>query len=65
MKTATINFTLSLDVAVDDRLDMNWVANAFINSDRFSIDHVTGDPKGVGILTASSGVTEVVVYSKD
>ena len=46
MKTATINFTLSLDVVVDDRLDMNWVANAFLNSDRFSIDHVTGDPKG-------------------
>lgn len=64
MKNARIDFTLSIDVAVDDRLDLDWVANSFLNSDRFSIDRVTGDPQGVGVLAACSGVKEIVVYRK-
>jgi hypothetical protein len=57
MKTLSVTFTLTLDLACNDKLDSDWVAEAFLNnSQRFSTLHIEGDPAGVVVQAASSGI---------
>ena len=63
MKTLVIEFTLQLEVIAEDRLDKDWVANKFLASDRFSTLRINGDPRGTGVIAASSGIASVRVVS--
>jgi hypothetical protein len=55
MKTLSITFSLTLDVACPDHLDTDWVASQFhLKSDRFSILHIDGDPDAVVVTAAYS-----------
>lgn len=65
MKKARIDFTLSVDVDVRDRLDLDRVADAFLSSYRFGIGRVQGDPQGVSILSASSALQGVINLTKE
>jgi hypothetical protein len=68
MKTASITFGLTLDIAYSDYLDVQWIADSFLHeSKRFSVSKIPGDPNDPGsiiIEAASSGVTEVKTYSR-
>jgi hypothetical protein len=57
MKTLSITFGLTLDVACPDHLDTDWVASQFLSrSDRFTTLHIDGDPDGVVVTAAYSGL---------
>ena len=55
MKTFSIIFSLTLDVACPDNLDTDWVASQFHDgSDRFTTLRVAGDPDAVEVTAAYS-----------
>ena len=57
MKTLSITFSLTLDVACPDHLDADWVARQFHSrSDRFTTLHIDGDPDAVVVTAAYSGL---------
>jgi hypothetical protein len=68
MKTASITFELTLDIAYSDCLGVQQIADRFLHeSKRFSVSKIPGDPNDPGsiiIEAASSGVTEVKPYSR-
>lgn len=57
MKQASINIETTFDIHYSDHLDLEWM------SDRFGSDPANGDPRGVGIMSASSRVREVRAIS--
>ena len=63
MKTASITFNLTMDIAYSDFLDEQWIADSFLhNSKRFSVSEMPGDPDNPGsiiIQAASSGVADI------
>ena len=60
MKTFSITFSLTLDVACPDHLDADWVASQFhYRSDRFTTLHIGGDPDAVVVTAAYSGLESV------
>jgi len=53
MKSFCVTFSLALDVACPDRLDIDWVAEQFAyKSNRFTTLHIEGDP-GEAVITAA------------
>jgi len=57
MKTLSITFSLTLDVACPDHLDTDWVASQFHSrSDRFTTLHINGDPDAVVVTAAYSAL---------
>jgi hypothetical protein len=57
MKTLSITFSLTLDVACPDHLGTDWVASQFLSrSDRFTILHIDGDPDAVVVTAAYTGL---------
>jgi len=64
MKTFSVTFSLTLDVACADHLDIDWVAKQFAyKSDRFSTLCIAGDPEGgIAIQAASSGIESIRRY---
>ena len=68
MKTASITFNLTLDIAYSDFLDEQWIADSFLhNSKRFSVSEMPGDPDNPGsiiIQAASSGVADIKKFAK-
>jgi uncharacterized iron-regulated membrane protein len=57
MKTLSITFSLTLEVACPDHLDTGWVASEFLSrSHRFSILHIDGDPGAVVVTAAYSAL---------
>ena len=68
MKTASITFELTPDIAYSDFLDEQWIANSFLyNSKRFSVSEMPGDPDSPGSITiqaASSGVADIKKFAK-
>jgi hypothetical protein len=64
MKTLSVTFTLTLDLTCNDKLDSDWVAETFLNnSQRFSTLHIEGDPAGVAVQAASSGINQVTTHT--
>ena len=60
MKSLSITFSFQLDVVCANYLDSEWVADQFnLNSARFSVVHIHGDPSLVVVQAASSGVESV------
>ena len=61
MKTFSITFSLTLDIACADQLDVDWVAKQFIyKSDRFSTRRIAGDPSdGIGIQATRGGIESI------
>lgn len=65
MKTASITFSVTLDVCFDDRYGPEWIADQYLSSDRFGMDRVGKDPGCAGILAASSRVDQVRLLKGD
>jgi len=64
MKTFSVTFSLTLDVACADHLDTDWVAEEFAyKSGRFSTLFIAGDPVGeIAIQGASSSIESIRTY---
>jgi hypothetical protein len=64
MKSFCVTFSLTLDVACPDHLDINWVAKQFAyKSDRFTTLHIEGDPDEAVIQAAYSCLQSTQRYA--
>lgn len=60
MRTASVTLQVTFDVSLPDHLDVDWVADRIMFSDRFSTLNISGDP--VGVIGASTSIKSVVEH---
>jgi hypothetical protein len=60
MRTASIKFEVTFDAEVPEHLDIDWVADRLMFSDRFSTLSISGDP--VQVIGASTSIKSVTKH---
>ncbi len=55
MRIVTAEFNVTLDIAIPDHLDAEWVVDKYNFSERFGVSPLRGDPDSTHIVSSSSG----------